>query len=370
MSEYMSERVKRMKRETSLWSEDYNLKDERPVRTEPSRVSGHMEGGARTESREAGEKSFGPPVKGGEERGSFGSSSKEESNFIPGPSQTKAPKRGKSKKRKRMKDPLTPKNPLSAYLFFVVKQRSSGSENSKDSFSATAKKIGQKWRAMTHEEKMPFIQLAKYDKQRYLREKYEYLMSKSRTKPEEPYDDPYRMVRMRHNDQKQVQMVAVQERYAPVNIPISYAPAPQPDYRIMPYNPHPPPPQVCLVPAHHASPPPMVFYTHTQQPPPLVRVEARTYDRSTPRLTTTLNTHLAAHTQPILDTQSHDTQPQAVLDTQAQYTQKVLGTQGHYTHTQPVHTQSIQDTQGQQHWQPLQQQQHSSAPPYEQKYHW
>ena len=109
MAEFMSERMKRM-RETSRWSEEY---ENALARTESSRMSGHMEGGFG--HIEGGEKSFG---------------SREERSF-PGPSQIVAPQRRKSKKRKRMKDPLAPKNPLSAYLFFVVKQRSSGSESSK-----------------------------------------------------------------------------------------------------------------------------------------------------------------------------------------------------------------------------------------------
>eukprot|EP00954_Amorphochlora_amoebiformis_P024380 1365980-Amorphochlora_amoeboformis.AAC.3 len=74
-----------------------------------------------------------------------------------------------------MKDPSAPKNPLSAYLFFVVKQRSDMSPSDSElSFSEMAKKIGRKWREMSKDEKAPYVQLADYDKKRYEREKEQY----------------------------------------------------------------------------------------------------------------------------------------------------------------------------------------------------
>lgn len=79
------------------------------------------------------------------------------------------------KRRKKTKDPSAPKNPLSAYLFFVVKQRSDMSASDSElSFSAMAKKIGKKWKAMSKEGKVPYLQLAEYDKTRYEKEKKQY----------------------------------------------------------------------------------------------------------------------------------------------------------------------------------------------------
>mmetsp|Transcript_7512 Transcript_7512/g.11377 ORF Transcript_7512/g.11377 Transcript_7512/m.11377 type:complete len:481 (+) Transcript_7512:90-1532(+) len=79
------------------------------------------------------------------------------------------------KKRKKSKDPSAPKNPLSAYLFFVVKQRSDMSKSDSElTFAEMAKKIGRKWREMTSEEKRPYVQLAEFDKMRYEKEKEQY----------------------------------------------------------------------------------------------------------------------------------------------------------------------------------------------------
>jgi hypothetical protein len=91
-----------------------------------------------------------------------------------------------STNKKKRKDPNAPKNPLSAYLFFVTEQRSqlaqqahSGKSSDEGapgnsqapSFSAVAKELGQRWKTMTDEEKQPYVDMAKKDKQRYEAEK-------------------------------------------------------------------------------------------------------------------------------------------------------------------------------------------------------
>mmetsp|Transcript_18723 Transcript_18723/g.30896 ORF Transcript_18723/g.30896 Transcript_18723/m.30896 type:complete len:476 (-) Transcript_18723:197-1624(-) len=82
---------------------------------------------------------------------------------------------GTKKKRKKTKDPDAPKNPLSAYLFFVVKQRSEMSPSDSElDFREMAKKIGKIWRGMSKDEKQPYVQLAEYDKTRYEKEKRMY----------------------------------------------------------------------------------------------------------------------------------------------------------------------------------------------------
>mmetsp|Transcript_255 Transcript_255/g.346 ORF Transcript_255/g.346 Transcript_255/m.346 type:complete len:197 (-) Transcript_255:1183-1773(-) len=97
------------------------------------------------------------------------------------PAKTKVRKQNASggvhgkKRRKKVKDPEAPKNPLSAYLFFVVKQRSEMSPSDSElDFREMAKKIGRMWRGMSKEEKQPYVQLADYDKKRYEKEKQQY----------------------------------------------------------------------------------------------------------------------------------------------------------------------------------------------------
>eukprot|EP00475_Leptophrys_vorax_P000194 TRINITY_DN1011_c0_g1_i1.p2 TRINITY_DN1011_c0_g1~~TRINITY_DN1011_c0_g1_i1.p2 ORF type:complete len:407 (-),score=82.37 TRINITY_DN1011_c0_g1_i1:1702-2922(-) len=90
-----------------------------------------------------------------------------------------------SSNKKKRKDPSAPKNPLSAYLFFVTEQRSqlaqqthSGNKpeegsapGSSPSFSEVAKELGQRWKSMTEEQRRPYTEMAKKDKERYEAEK-------------------------------------------------------------------------------------------------------------------------------------------------------------------------------------------------------
>jgi len=72
---------------------------------------------------------------------------------------------------KRKKDPSAPKNPLSAYLFFVTEQRSNLAGKSSKSFADLAKELGQQWKEMSDQEKAPYQEMAKKDKERFQFEK-------------------------------------------------------------------------------------------------------------------------------------------------------------------------------------------------------
>lgn len=83
------------------------------------------------------------------------------------------------RKKRRKKDPRAPKNPISAYLFFVAEKRMEMSKKSKDttantSFASIAKELGRAWREMDTEGRAPYVALAHQDKQRYVTEKEEY----------------------------------------------------------------------------------------------------------------------------------------------------------------------------------------------------
>jgi hypothetical protein len=75
-------------------------------------------------------------------------------------------------RQRRFKHPAAPKNPMSAYLFFVAEQRTqlSGTADSQR-FSEVAKSLGRRWRSMSAAERAPYVELARHDKERYLREK-------------------------------------------------------------------------------------------------------------------------------------------------------------------------------------------------------
>ncbi len=74
----------------------------------------------------------------------------------------------KGKKKKKM----GPKNPLSAYTYFVMENRPLVSvDNPKLSFGEVAAKVGVMWRALSPEERVKYDTLAAEDKDRYEREK-------------------------------------------------------------------------------------------------------------------------------------------------------------------------------------------------------
>ncbi|CAO3644306.1 unnamed protein product [Mucor hiemalis] len=83
-----------------------------------------------------------------------------------------SPKDDDKKKRRSKKDPSAPKRGLSAYMFFSQDQRSTvKTENPDATFGQIGKILGEKWKAMTDDQKKPYNQKAEADKKRYEDEK-------------------------------------------------------------------------------------------------------------------------------------------------------------------------------------------------------
>jgi len=82
--------------------------------------------------------------------------------------------KGERKKRAK-KDPNAPKRGLSAYMFFAQETRDSVRDNNPDiSFGQIGKILGERWKNMTKEEKVPYEAKANKDKERYEAEKRAY----------------------------------------------------------------------------------------------------------------------------------------------------------------------------------------------------
>ncbi len=90
-------------------------------------------------------------------------------------------------KKKAKKDPNAPKRAKSAYMFYNQLNRSTvKDENSSLSFGELGKLMGQKYKALTPEERAKYDKMAEDDKERYSREMKAY---KSKGKPKEASDD-------------------------------------------------------------------------------------------------------------------------------------------------------------------------------------
>lgn len=89
---------------------------------------------------------------------------------------TKDSKKAVADKAKRgKKDPNKPKRALSAYMFFVQDWRERiKSENADASFGDVGRLLGAKWKEMSANEKKPYEDKAKADKDRAAKEKAEY----------------------------------------------------------------------------------------------------------------------------------------------------------------------------------------------------
>ncbi|KAK5773840.1 high-mobility group nucleosome-binding protein PWA37_003813 [Arxiozyma heterogenica] len=85
----------------------------------------------------------------------------------------------RKKSSRRKKDPNAPKRALSAYMFFANENRDIiKSENPDVSFGQVGKLLGEKWKALSPEEREPYEAKAKADKRRYESEKELYLATK------------------------------------------------------------------------------------------------------------------------------------------------------------------------------------------------
>ena len=90
-----------------------------------------------------------------------------------------APGERKKSSRKK-KDPDAPKRSLSAYMFFAHENRDIvRAENPGISFGQVGKLLGEKWKALNSEDKLPYENKAEADKKRYEKEKAEYAKKNS-----------------------------------------------------------------------------------------------------------------------------------------------------------------------------------------------
>ncbi|KAF5094934.1 hypothetical protein D0Z03_001959 [Geotrichum reessii] len=89
-------------------------------------------------------------------------------------------RRSKDEIRKKKKDPNAPKRSLSAYMFFASENRETvRSENPGIAFGQIGRILGERWRALSVEEKEPYEVKAANDKKRYESEKAQYAASKA-----------------------------------------------------------------------------------------------------------------------------------------------------------------------------------------------
>ncbi|CAN8246516.1 unnamed protein product [Cochlearia groenlandica] len=87
------------------------------------------------------------------------------------------------KKAKKIKDPLKPKQPISAYLIYANERRAALREDNK-SVVEVAKMTGEEWKSLSEEQKAPYDKIAKKNKEKYLEEMEGY----KRMKEEEEMD--------------------------------------------------------------------------------------------------------------------------------------------------------------------------------------
>ena len=79
----------------------------------------------------------------------------------------------KRKTTRKKKDPDAPKRSLSAYMFFANRDIIRA-ENPGIAFGQVGKLLGEKWKAMNADEKVPYETKAEADKKRYEKENAEY----------------------------------------------------------------------------------------------------------------------------------------------------------------------------------------------------
>lgn len=91
-----------------------------------------------------------------------------------------APRETKKRTTRRKKDPNAPKRALSAYMFFANENRDIvRAENPGITFGQVGRILGEKWKALSDEEKQPYEAKAEADKKRYESEKELYNATKA-----------------------------------------------------------------------------------------------------------------------------------------------------------------------------------------------
>ncbi|XP_038882160.1 high mobility group B protein 6-like [Benincasa hispida] len=74
-----------------------------------------------------------------------------------------------NKKKKKQKDPLKPKQPMSAFFLFSNERRASLLDENKNVLEV-AKIAGEEWKNMTEEQRGPYEEMAKKNKEKYMQE--------------------------------------------------------------------------------------------------------------------------------------------------------------------------------------------------------
>lgn len=78
-------------------------------------------------------------------------------------------------KKSKKKDPDAPKRGISGFMFFSNAKRAEVKENNPGiAFGEVGKKLGEMWKGLSADEKVPFEKLAAKDKARYEKEKEAY----------------------------------------------------------------------------------------------------------------------------------------------------------------------------------------------------
>ncbi|EGV60164.1 Non-histone chromosomal protein 6 [Yamadazyma tenuis] len=81
---------------------------------------------------------------------------------------------------RKKKDPDAPKRSLSAYMFFANDNRDIvRAENPGIAFGQVGRLLGERWKALTADEKIPYEKKANDDKKRYEKQKAEYAKKNS-----------------------------------------------------------------------------------------------------------------------------------------------------------------------------------------------
>ena len=91
---------------------------------------------------------------------------------------------GPQKKARKKKDPNAPKNPRTPFVWFHQKTLADMKlENPSTKFGEAGKKAGELWRAMDSDQRAPFVQKAKDDKERYQEEMKNYVPPEDKPEP-------------------------------------------------------------------------------------------------------------------------------------------------------------------------------------------
>eukprot|EP01130_Rhizamoeba_saxonica_P011737 TRINITY_DN487_c0_g1_i3.p1 TRINITY_DN487_c0_g1~~TRINITY_DN487_c0_g1_i3.p1 ORF type:complete len:142 (-),score=39.12 TRINITY_DN487_c0_g1_i3:50-475(-) len=104
-------------------------------------------------------------------------------NYSSSSSESEKPAKRKRKTRSSFKDPFTPKRPLSAWNFYLRENHTRIKEEHPEwKLPDFISVLGKEWKALTKEEKAPYIEMNLKDKKRYKKEYLKYEEKKSERK--------------------------------------------------------------------------------------------------------------------------------------------------------------------------------------------